>query len=516
MSSNKEIKKGALISYITIFFNIVAGILYTPWMIKEIGQADYGLYTLAISFIGFFTIDFGLGSAIARYLSIYIAEKDEESIDNFLGIIFKLFILLSLILLIALTIIYFFIDGIFIELSPLEIEKFKVIFVIIGLFSIVLFSFRPFDGILIANEKFFQLKGINLIEKLITIGLMVIFLFLGYKLYALVLINSLTTLLKVIYKSYIVKRDTNIKINFNYRDRKLINDIFNFSIWVTIMTVMQRFTLSISPTLLGIFSGSIEISIFSLAMTIEGYTYTLSNALGGLFLPKVTKIIKENNDEKNIRLENIFIKVGKIQILIYGIILIGFFILGQEFINNIWMKTYDFANSYIVALLLILPGFFTYTQQIGKTSLISLNKVKKIAIGEIIRTIIFLLLAFIFGQKKGAIGIGIAYFISTVFGIIIYMNFIYHKELKINIFNFYKIVYIKYLFPCILTILIGLFLNTIFSEETFLFFVIKALFLIITYIILILLFFLDYNDKQEVKNIILGFFNKRKLKANNN
>ena len=42
---NKQIKYGALISYIALFINIVIGLVYSPWVIRSIGKADYGLYT---------------------------------------------------------------------------------------------------------------------------------------------------------------------------------------------------------------------------------------------------------------------------------------------------------------------------------------------------------------------------------------------------------------------------------------------------------------------------------------
>ncbi len=40
-------------SYTAVFVNIIAGLVYTPWMISQIGQADYGLYALALSVIVF-------------------------------------------------------------------------------------------------------------------------------------------------------------------------------------------------------------------------------------------------------------------------------------------------------------------------------------------------------------------------------------------------------------------------------------------------------------------------------
>lgn len=60
---NIQIKVGGILSYVSIFINILAGLIYTPWMIQEIGPSQYGLFTLANSLISLFLIDFGLSSA---------------------------------------------------------------------------------------------------------------------------------------------------------------------------------------------------------------------------------------------------------------------------------------------------------------------------------------------------------------------------------------------------------------------------------------------------------------------
>mgnify|MGYP001540049099 CR=1 FL=1 len=81
-----QIKTGAIISYVALFLNIVIGLLYTPWMINTIGKADYGLYTLAMSVISLFVFDFGLGSAITRFVSKYLAENRQVYYLFFLAV----------------------------------------------------------------------------------------------------------------------------------------------------------------------------------------------------------------------------------------------------------------------------------------------------------------------------------------------------------------------------------------------------------------------------------------------
>ena len=40
MSHQKQIKFGALLSYLSIALNIAAGLIYTPWMLSQIGESD--------------------------------------------------------------------------------------------------------------------------------------------------------------------------------------------------------------------------------------------------------------------------------------------------------------------------------------------------------------------------------------------------------------------------------------------------------------------------------------------
>ena len=94
INSSKQIKIGALISYFAIAFNMVAGLIYTPWMITQIGKNNYGLYTLATSLITIFVMDFGMSAAVSRFVSKYRAEDNQEAVNNFLGMAYKLYIAL--------------------------------------------------------------------------------------------------------------------------------------------------------------------------------------------------------------------------------------------------------------------------------------------------------------------------------------------------------------------------------------------------------------------------------------
>ncbi len=215
MHSNSQIKKGALLSYAAIVFNIIAGFIYTPWMVGQIGKSDYGLYILVTSFLTYFVMDFGLGPTIARFISNYKATQETDKINQLLGLTTRFYLFINLFLLLVLVGVYFFIDRIFLELTPDEILKFKTIYLIAGGFSLLSFPFLPLDGVLIAYEKFVVLKLCDVISKVATIVLMVIALLMGYKLYALVAINALVGIAIILIKLVVIKKALPIRPNLS-------------------------------------------------------------------------------------------------------------------------------------------------------------------------------------------------------------------------------------------------------------------------------------------------------------
>lgn len=497
-SSYSEIKYGALMSYITIFFNIGIGLVYTPWMIKEIGQSEYALYSLAITLISFFAIDFGLGEAVARFLAKYTIEKKEKEKEEFLGIIFKVYLLIDIILIFILGTTYIFADVIYAKLTVNELLKFKVVFIMAAAYSIFSFPFMPLDGILIANEKFSIQKIADLLYKLISTSTMIIVLILGYKLYALVIINIIAGIFKIAFKVRFILKNKLLKFNIKAKDKYLLKEIFKFSMWTAIIAIAQRFILNITPTVLAAFSGSIEISIFSVAMVIEGYTWTFANALNGLFLPKVTRITLNTNDTSE--LENLMIKIGRIQLILVGLLILGFIVMGKEFII-LWMGS-SFSNAYYVAILLIAPCIITLTQQIANTALVATNEIKYRAISSITVAIISLTISIILSSRWGAIGSAIGIFLGNIIGQVVFLNIVYRRVLNINIKRFFRECHLKMLIPMIITMIFSVFIHTILPTNNLGMFIVKVAIICIVYLIIIWYKVLDENEKSLSNNII--------------
>ena len=61
MKNINQLKAGAAISYATQAVHILSGLIYTPVMLRLLGQSEYGLYQLVqsvVSYLGLLSLGF--------------------------------------------------------------------------------------------------------------------------------------------------------------------------------------------------------------------------------------------------------------------------------------------------------------------------------------------------------------------------------------------------------------------------------------------------------------------------
>jgi len=501
-----QIKKGAIISYAAIFLNITAGLLYTPWMVRHIGMSDYGLYALIGAFLSYFLMDFGLGQAIARFIANARAKGDEGEIEKLISTTTRIYLIIAVIIAGALFITFFLLSGIFGNFTPEELGRFKIIYCIAGFFSIMNFPFMPQNGILIAYERFVVLKMTDMIQKLGVVILISTAILCGYGLFALVFINGLVGFALSLFKYWYIRRTTSVKINFNFFEKPLAKQLFKFSVWVFIIGIAQRLLLNIAPTILGIFANTTQIAIFSIGMALEAYTWTFANALNGLFLPKVARLSFTNQSREQIN--ELMIRVGRIQLLIVGFIITGIVVLGKSFIL-LWMGA-KFANSYIVALCLIVPGIITLTQEIANSLLFVENEVRYRAILFISASGLSVITGSLLAPHFGATGVALGVLSALLICHVIGMNIVYNRILKLDIMGFIHQCHLKMLLPMIIAAATSSMLQYFSPILSWVMFVAQGVMFAILYYALMWFLSMNNYEKSLVRQLVIPIINRLK------
>lgn len=504
MGGKRQYTLGAIVSYIAILFDIAAGIIYTPWMIHTLGDDQYALYALAISVINIFLIDFGIGAAVTRFLSIFYAEKKYEEAEKFLGIVYVVYILISFVIAIVLIIFYFVIDKIYLKLTADELIVFKRLFLIVATYSVISFPFQPQSGILIANEKFAFLKACNLGQKILTVGLIIVFLIMGGDVYTFVVINAFSAFVFILVKFFIIRKSTNQKIYFGKPKYNMAKKIFDFSIWVCIIGIAQRFIFNIMPTIIGAMIGSVEITLFSIASIIEGYCYVFTDAINGMFMPKVSRIMNES-EGKNAKLFNLITLVGRYQIFTLGLLYIGFICLGKQFIM-LWMGPgYELVYYGVIAM--VFSSLFSAPMQVANTGLLVKGIVKPQAFIKIITAFINVICAILLLPQIGIMGAFISVLIAYCFGSI--LNFyLCNKYLSLDIHKYIKEIYSRWVLLAGILYISGSVLNRFIWLGGWFELLIKIGMICFIYAVCAYFIFIKHDEKLVLRQKIRGLIYK--------
>ena len=434
-----QLKLGVLLSYASTGLNMIIQLIYTPVMIRLLGQSEYGLYTLVGSVVSYLSL-FSLGFAGA-YMRFYLRFEevgDHKAVARLNGMFLSLFSLLSILALLCGMILSQFTPQIFgSKLTADELSKAELLMQILVVNIALTFPSSIFDSMVSAHEQFIFQRMLNLAGVVFNPLICLPLLLLGYGSVAVVLVTTIITVAKLLVNIWFCITKLHVRCDFHHFDFLLLKEIASFSFFLFINMIIDQINWSVDKFILGRVSGTGAVAVYGVGAQINSIVISFSTAISSVFAPRVNRIAAKGSDSMNHEFTRLFTKVGRWQFLILGLISSGFIVFGQYFITNIYATT-EYALAYPVALLLVLPAMIPLIQNIGIEIQRAVNKHK-------VRSVVYLLmaitnvilsvpLAYKFGPVGSALGTAISFLVAN--GLI--MNIYYHKAVGINIPYFWS------------------------------------------------------------------------------
>ncbi len=498
-----QLKAGAALSYIIIIVNIFIGVLYTPFMLRTMGQSEYGLYSLAASLIAYLTVlDLGFGNAIIRYTAKFRAEgKLQEQYEMF-GMFFRLYIGIGVLALMVGLALMFNVNNLFgATMNGEELDKMRIIMMLMSFNLAFTFPLSIFGSIISAYENFVFQKVVNIFRITLNPLVMIVLLLMGYKAIALVIVTTLFNLTTLLINWWYCYNKLHIKIAYSKFKWDFFKEISIYSFWIFLNAIMDKIYWSSGQFILGMYKGTLVVAVYAVAIQLQQLYMMFSSAIAGVFLPKVTAMVtRENNDKE---LSDLFIRTGRIQYIIMAFILTGFILLGKSFIA-LWAGD-GYGDAYTIALLFFVPLTIPLIQNLGITILQARNKMRFRSTVYVIIAIISLVLSITLAPKYGGIGCAVATASALVAGQIITMNIYYHKRVGLDIIRFWKEIGKMSIVP-IITLIIGYLIIKRIEIKTIASFIQAALCFSLFYIPLFWVFALNQYEKNLLSAPIKAIF----------
>ena len=433
--ARNQLRSGVLLSYLNLVISFVIPFAYTPLMLRMLGQAEYGLYSLSNSVISYLSLlSFGFGSTIVRYIAKYRAQGDRKAEEECFGFFLTLYGILGLLVMAGGVTLSANAGGIFAKgLTGAEIGKMRTLTLIMAFNTALSFPLSVFASIAIAHERYFFRKIMDMVSTVAAPLANLVALYLGFASVGMALAATIVQFALAPISVGYCFRELKLKPRFVRMPGSLIREMLGFSVFVFIGTLVDMLFWATDKVILGMLASTVAVAVYNVGGTFNNIVMQLSTSISGVLVPRITGMVITNTPKEE--WSNLFIRIGRLQFFVIGLIVSGFSVFGRVFID-LWAGP-EYADAFWVAVLTMFPLCIPLIQNTGLSIVVAQNKHQFRAIVYLIIAIANVISTYLIVPYMGIIGAALCSCVSYLLGQGIIMNIYYYKVTGLDIPRFW-------------------------------------------------------------------------------
>jgi len=497
---DNERKLGVMLTYLNIFLNTIVMLAYTPFLLRYLGQSEYGLYIMAMSILTYLALlDFGFGNAIIILTSKYIVNNEYRKQEVLYGTVMLSYYFISVISILLMFFFHQIIDDVFYNsMTGSEIEILKKVVVILGINIALSIPGNMFRAVLTAYERFIFINSVSILRALSIPLLILMVIYFEYRTVTMIAAVSFVNIVFILVQYIYYKKYIYVKIRISNFDKDVFILAFQYSIFVFIATIADQVNWNFGQLIIGSYLGTKAIAVYSIAVLFNTTFIMLSSAVSGVLLPKVSKMIASGASNDQLTFE--MIKIGRLQSYIVFLIFFGFSLFGEEFIYY-WAGS-DYTDAYYLTLIIMAPLSIPLMQNLGLSILKAKNKFYFRAISSLVMSLVTITLSLVLIKEFGYWGISFSIAITFIVLNGIIMN-IYYWYIGIDVLNFWREIS-KVFIPMLIIFIITYYIKDYINSKNISTLILEAL----LFIMMIINFSYFYIMNKYEKGVLNGMWSK--------
>ncbi|MDO4618546.1 MAG: oligosaccharide flippase family protein [Clostridia bacterium] len=499
-NESKQVKLGAIFSYLLIILNTVFGLFVSPFTLECLGDSSFGVYKTIASFSAtLMVLDLGIGTTVMRYTAKYRAEKRPDKVGNFAAMGMIEAAVVSVVLCIVSFGVLFSFDGIFGKFTSAEMSLAKTLFLITVITMIGTVIDNVLSGVIMGSNRFVFINGFKVILLFARIILTYVFLYIAPNAVVLVLLTLGSTLLSALANYIYIVKKLKIRLKLISWDTGVFKESLGYTALMFLQTLAGQANGNVDNVVIGSVIGSVAVSVYSFGIQIFNMFETLATSFSNLMLPSISQKIADGASYSE--LQKSVTKIGRLQFALLIGALGGFLVVGREFIY-LWLGD-GFEDVYLLSLIMMVPVILTLIQNVCLSILRAKNmmvfRTIQLVLGFVFNAIFTFVGTKLYGYYAAAIGTGLSILLFSV----IMMNFYYHKRIEFKVFKFYWDV-TKGILPCaIITSAAVYFVDKVIGGS-WLMLVIKICIFLLIYGLLLIFFGFNKSEKEMLLGKVIN------------
>lgn len=432
----KSRKAGIVLSYGSTVLNMLCGLFLSSYLLRMLGQTDYGIYQTVCSFANYLVLlEFGTGTVITRNIARCRANCRPEDIQKNVSTVWSVNMILAALLVLAATVFYAIIPTLYTKtLSHEQIVYAQQIFALEAVYLIVSFFVTVPQGILLGFEQYQLPPFISLIRLLIRTLALTLLVFCYRLAIVIVYVDLVISVVVFVFEAWYCRSHFKIRFSFMGFDKRIFLDALPLCMAVFIQCIVNQANNNVDKFILGIKLSPESVSVYSVGLYIYSIFSSLTTIPISMYAPQTVKEIEQGTSGR--QLEDFLIQPSRLIVLVGGTVLFGFVAVGREFITLVYGAEYTVA--WVVALIIMFPMLLNMSNGILINVLDATNRrlARSYVLG--ITTVANIMLTLLWVDRWGMIGASVATAVCTIAGQITLMNIYYSKKMKIHVLYMYR------------------------------------------------------------------------------
>lgn len=431
MSVRIRALKNVSTSWLSLGVNVIVSIILTPLILHHLGDEAYGLWALVFSFAGYFNIfDFGLSSAVIRYVSRFHAVADQEKLTKYVNTILFVFVCISVFLIASTLGVAWYVASIF-HISPALHHTARLLFLMVGCMFALQFSGDVFVGVLEGIQEFWWEYLVKTVAGILRLILIILVLDHGLGLLSISMVAVGLSLSSYIFYIIIAYRRLPHRFSPRFSDFATLKEILQYSTTTFSSIVAGGLTTTAGETIIGIFLSAAQITPYAIATKFIVYANRIVQSSSVIFTPMSSHFDAKGELE---RLQRVFFLGNRVCAFLAFPACAGMLILGRSAIE-VWVgRRYGWC--YGLLAILVIPHTLQFAQLASPKILYGMARHLTLGKARIIEAACNLVISIILLHYYGIWGVALGTAIPKMFTCIFFLPAHLCHILKVPIRSF--------------------------------------------------------------------------------
>lgn len=405
MSRGKAAIKSVLLNWTGKLLSFVIIFVLTPIFIRELGDEQYGVWAIIMSFSGYYAIShFGILGAIVKFLAEFHATEDEDQFNRIFVTGGCIFCVAAGIVVVASSCVAGFAPWI-IKATEVPANDLRLITLLCGIAVAILVLSEIPKSVLQATGRFDIINFDAVFNQLVRAVAFIVLLKYGFGLVAVSVAMVATAALSLAVVSGLTKRAVpSISCSRHHFSRDTLRQIAGFSGLSIVQGFSRRASKSAGPIITGAIVGPAATAFYAIAESLADKTAELSRAITMVTMPMTSQLEANKNREALIRTFAISTRVLTLMAVLFAV---GFICWGSNFID-IWIRE-GFSDRNYPVLVVLFIAMVVRLSAIGPRSMLcGTQRIRVVARAGVVELVMTLALGVGFTWQLGIIGMAIA------------------------------------------------------------------------------------------------------------